>query len=72
VLQQYSEAVDDYTLSIEINPYQHFCFYRRGQADYHLGDYPQALADCEAALVLNPASQSARQFLALLQTKLRL
>jgi putative GTP pyrophosphokinase len=72
VLQQYSEAVDDYTLSIEINPYQHFCFYRRGQAYYHLGDLPQALADCEAALVLDPDSQNARQFLATLRNKLKM
>jgi putative GTP pyrophosphokinase len=72
VLQQYSEAVDDYTLSIAINPYQHFCLYRRGQAHYHLGDLPQALADCEASLVLSPDSQSARQFLTLLQNKLKM
>jgi putative GTP pyrophosphokinase len=72
VLQQYSEAVDDYTLSITINPYQHFCLYRRGQAYYHLGDLPQALADCEAALVLKPDSTNARQFLAVLRNKLKM
>ncbi|MDR3122291.1 MAG: tetratricopeptide repeat protein [Treponema sp.] len=72
VLQRYSEAVDDYSLSLGINPYQHFCLYRRGQAYYHLGDLPQALADCEAALVLNQDSQPARQFQALLRDKLKM
>jgi putative GTP pyrophosphokinase len=72
VLQQYFEAVDDYTLSIEINPYQHFCLYRRSQAYYHLGDFPQALADCEAALVLDPDLQTARQFLTTLRNKLKM
>ncbi|GHV24869.1 (p)ppGpp synthetase [Spirochaetia bacterium] len=72
VLQQYSDAVDDFTLSIAINPYQHYCLYRRGQAYYHLGDLPQALADCEAALVLEPNSTVALQFLEILRKKLRM
>jgi putative GTP pyrophosphokinase len=72
VQQRYSEAVEDYTLSIAINPYQHFCLYRRGQAYYHLGDFPQALADCEAALVLSPDLPSARQFLETLRNKLKM
>jgi putative GTP pyrophosphokinase len=72
VLQQYSEAVDDYTLSIDINPYQHYCLYRRGQAYYHLGDLPQALADCEASLALSPDSPSARQFQEILRNKLKM
>jgi putative GTP pyrophosphokinase len=72
VLQRYSEAVDDYTLSIAVNPYQHYCLYRRSQAHYHLDDLPQALADCEAALVLSPDSQPARQFLALLHNRMKM
>ncbi|MDR0601709.1 MAG: tetratricopeptide repeat protein, partial [Treponema sp.] len=48
VTRQYTEAVDDFTLSLQINPYQPFCFFRRGQAYYHLGDYPAALADAES------------------------
>ncbi|MDR2535899.1 MAG: (p)ppGpp synthetase [Treponema sp.] len=54
VLQQYLEAIDDFTFSLKINPYYAFSFYRRGQAYYHIEDIPQALADCEAALALEP------------------
>ncbi|MFP3040365.1 tetratricopeptide repeat protein [Treponema primitia] len=72
VRQQYSEAVDDFTLSININPYQHYCLYRRGQAYYHLGDLPQALADCESSLVLDPDSRSAQQFKEILRKKLKM
>jgi putative GTP pyrophosphokinase len=72
VQSQYAGAIDDFTLSQNINPYQPFCLYRRGQAYYHLEDYPQALADCEAALALDPDSESIRKFRALLLEKLRM
>jgi putative GTP pyrophosphokinase len=72
VQSRYADAVDDFTLSLDIHPYQPFCLYRRGQAYYHLEDYPQALSDCEAALALDPESDSARKFRELLLTKLRM
>ncbi|MDR3114493.1 MAG: tetratricopeptide repeat protein [Treponema sp.] len=71
VLQQYLDAIEDFTLSLKINPYQAFCRYRRGQAYYHLDDLPQALADCETALALEPGSQSIRRFQKLLLDKLQ-
>ena len=52
VLRQYPRAVEAFNLSLKINPYQPYCLYRRGQAYFHLEDYSQALADCEAALAL--------------------
>jgi putative GTP pyrophosphokinase len=72
VLQRYSEAIDDFTLSLEINPYQNFTLYRRGQAYYHLEDYPAALADCEASLALAPESEGPAKFRNLLQEKLKM
>jgi putative GTP pyrophosphokinase len=72
VQSQYAGAIDDFTLSQNINPYQPFCLYRRGQAYFHLEDYPQALADCEAALALDPDAESIRKFRALLLEKLRM
>ena len=72
VLQQYLDAIEDFTLSLKINPYQAFCYYRRGQAYYHLDDLPQALADCEAALALEPDSEPIGRFRKLLLNKLNM
>jgi putative GTP pyrophosphokinase len=72
VEQRYLEAIDDFTLALKINPYQNFCLYRRGQAYYHIGDYPQALADCEAAFVLDPNSEQIKKFKDLLLEKLKM
>jgi putative GTP pyrophosphokinase len=72
VLLQYLEAIGDFTLSLKINPYQAFCHYRRGQAYYHLDDFPKALADCEAALTLEPDSKPISRFKKLLLDKLNM
>ncbi|WP_461247053.1 tetratricopeptide repeat protein [Treponema sp. R6D11] len=72
VIKQYLIAIDDYTLSLTINPYQPVCLFRRGQAYYHIGDYPQALADCENSLALEPENKTAVKFKELLQSKLRM
>ena len=71
VLKRYSRAVDAFSQSLEINPYQPYCLFRRGQAYYHLEDYPQALGDCEAALTLEP-SEAALKFKDLLLNKLKM
>jgi len=71
VLQRYTEAVEAFNHSLEINPYQPYCLFRRGQAYYHLADYPRALADCEAALVLE-SFEAARKFKDLLLNKLKM
>jgi putative GTP pyrophosphokinase len=71
VLQRYTQAVDAFNRSLEINPYQPYCLFRRGQAYYHLGDYPQALGDCEAALVLE-SFEAGRKFKELLLNKLKM
>ena len=52
VLSRYTDAIKCFDKSLGINPYQPYCLFRRGQAYYHLEDFPQALADCEAALSL--------------------
>jgi len=71
VLQRYTQAVEAFNRSLEINPYQPYCLFRRGQAYYHLGDYPQALGDCEAALVLE-SFEAGRKFRDLLLNKLKM
>jgi len=72
VLKRYAEAIDDFSLSLEINPFQAFCLFRRGQAYYHIGDYPQALADCEASLAMEPQNETIGKFRTLLQSKLKM
>jgi len=72
VLKQYSEAIDDYSLSLTINPYQSFCLFRRAQSYYHVGDFPQALADCENSLALEPNNESAAKFREILRDKLKM
>jgi putative GTP pyrophosphokinase len=72
VLKRYAEAIDDFTLSLEISPFQAFCLFRRGQAYYHIGDYPQAISDCEAALAMEPQNESIARFRTLLQSKLKM
>jgi tetratricopeptide (TPR) repeat protein len=72
VLRRYTEAVDDYTLSLGIHPYQAFCFYRRGQAYYHIEDYPAALADVESALKLDTERDVFKKFKVLLLDKMKM
>jgi putative GTP pyrophosphokinase len=72
VLKQFSEAIDDYTMSLEITPFQAFCLFRRGQAYFHIGDYPQALSDCEAALAMEPGNDAIQKFRLLVQSKLKM
>jgi regulator of sirC expression with transglutaminase-like and TPR domain len=72
VLRRWADAVDDFTLSLTINPYQPFCLYRRGHACYHNGDKIQALSDCEAALILMPEFEDALKFKKFILNKMKL
>jgi putative GTP pyrophosphokinase len=72
VLRQWAEAVEDFTLSLTINPYQPFCLYRRSHANYHNSDKIQALSDCEAALSIMPEFDDALKFRKFILGKLKL
>ena len=71
VMRQYSRAVEAFNKSIKINPYQPYCLFRRGQAYFHLEDYPQALGDCEAALALE-SFEAGHKFKDLVLSKLKM
>ena len=71
VLKRYPDAIEAFNHSLEINPYQPYCLYRRGQAYYHMEDYPRALGDCEAALVLE-SFDAAKKFRYLVLNKLKM
>jgi putative GTP pyrophosphokinase len=72
VQQRYADAAEDFTLSLTINPYQPFCLFRRSQAYYHIGDYPQALADCDSALALEPDNENTQKLREMLLDKLKM
>jgi putative GTP pyrophosphokinase len=72
VLEDYSGAVDGFSKSLEIHPYQPYCLFRRAQAYFHLGDYPAALADCESALAVYPELPGAAEFKRLILEKLEI
>ncbi|MDR0684240.1 MAG: tetratricopeptide repeat protein [Spirochaetaceae bacterium] len=72
VLQQYTTAIDYFTVSMTINRFQPYCFYRRAEAYYHLEDYPQALSDCESALTLDHELDGALKLKYMLLDKLKM
>lgn len=72
VLEQYGKSIEYFTQSLHINPYQYYVLFRRSQAYFHLGDYPQALADVERALSLEPESSSASKLKQVLLEKLKM
>jgi len=71
VLKRHSQALDAFNHSLAIYPYQPYCLYRRGHVYYHLGDFPQALGDCEAALEMEPV-EVFKRFKVLLLDKLKM
>jgi putative GTP pyrophosphokinase len=71
VLGRYPQALDAFNRSLEINPYQPYCLFRRGQAYYHLEDYPHALGDCEAALAIE-SFEAALKFRELILEKMKM
>ena len=71
VLKRHAQALDAFNQSLAIYPYQPYCLYRRGHVYYHLGDLPQALGDCEAALEMESV-EIFEQFKSLLLEKLKM
>ena len=71
VLTRYSGALEAFNRSLEVNPYQPYCLFRRAQVFFHLEDYPHALSDCEAALSLENF-EAALKFKELVMSKLKM
>jgi putative GTP pyrophosphokinase len=69
---RYLDAVKDYTLSLNIHPYNGYCFLRRAEAYYHLEDYPAALGDCEIAHALDPSIEALQGLKSMILEKLQI
>jgi putative GTP pyrophosphokinase len=72
VLQKYKEAIEDYTASLELYRYQAYALYRRGLARFQLGDYTEALADTERALVMKNDRTEAQKLKDILLEQLKM
>ncbi|MDR2509595.1 MAG: tetratricopeptide repeat protein [Spirochaetaceae bacterium] len=71
-LREYGEAIEAFSDSIKIDPFQKYCFFRRAQCYYHLSDYPSALSDCESALSLDAEFDAVKKFKPMLLDKLKM
>jgi len=62
-LEQYDDAIADYTKAIELEPDNAAALARRGGVGYRFkGDYQKALEDCNNAIKMNPGSSIAYYF----------
>ncbi|XP_077077147.1 tetratricopeptide repeat protein 32 [Siphateles boraxobius] len=59
----FNEAMDDYTLAIQINSQFEVPLYNRGLIHYRLGFFKEAESDFRRALELNPGFKDAKESL---------
>ncbi|MDR0526564.1 MAG: tetratricopeptide repeat protein [Spirochaetaceae bacterium] len=71
-LREYETAVEAFSSSIKIDPFQKYCFFRRAQCYYHLSDYPQAISDCEYSISLDCDFEPAKKLKEILLNKLKM
>lgn len=52
VMEREPEAIENFTKSLELNPYQPYVYYRRAQSFYHQGMYTESMNDLDKAVSL--------------------
>jgi len=67
---EHGMAIDDFNMSISVNPYQSESYYSRALAWFELGDTARAFEDCTSALNFKPESASIRSFLDMVRKKM--
>ncbi|MDO6746664.1 tetratricopeptide repeat protein [Gilvimarinus sp. 1_MG-2023] len=68
-LDKYSQAIDDFTKAIYLQPDVADYYYWRSKALYYFGRYTDGLADIERAYALNPLDEGIQKFRTLLLRK---
>lgn len=53
-LKRYSEAIDNYTKALELNPYNASHYNSRGEVYFCLKEYDKAIVDIEQAIIIKP------------------
>ncbi len=66
------ETVENFSKSLELNPYQAYVYFRRAQAYYHLGMYTDALTDLDKAVSLGYNKEDEKKLRLLIASKLDL
>ena len=61
-MAKYSEAVDEFSKAISVNPNDAYHFSRRGDAHSWLGNYIEALSDYNTALKIEPSLEVSLQY----------
>jgi tetratricopeptide (TPR) repeat protein len=70
--QEYSEALKDFNTAISLDPFQFDFLYARAQVYFHMGDYPESLADCERAGNIDPSVKEVEELKRIIRKKLRM
>ncbi|HUO57110.1 MAG TPA: tetratricopeptide repeat protein [bacterium] len=67
--KNYAQAIQYFTAALNLEPENPTALQSRANANYFLGNYPQALADYEKILAKNPSNTQVAQFVQALRAK---
>lgn len=70
VMDNETEAIENFSRSLELNLYQPYVFYRRAQSYYHQGMYTESLMDLDKAVSLGFAKDEEKKLRLMIAKKL--
>ncbi|MHA1989135.1 MAG: hypothetical protein ACW98D_21135 [Promethearchaeota archaeon] len=68
---QISEALEDFSKSIELKEYQPEVYYLRAQTNFEIGDYKNSIKDLKFALKIHPQYNEAQELLNIVKKKMK-